>query len=138
VATRFFDKSLKNIFGLSPDELRISQLITDEEVQKHLEKAEILLDKEKYLESIVASRDAFENALFKKKQENRFRIDPAPLLAERKENGTSFRKNFLGKREKGGEEGDEKKEKKSGWKPKIIRKTKLQALGISLCQENCI
>ena len=70
IAERFFVKVLKLIFGLSRDELRISSLIKDEEIRKFLERAEQKLDQGAHLESVVASRDAFENAFFKQRLES--------------------------------------------------------------------
>lgn len=92
---RFFNKTIENIFGLSPENLRISQLIDEEDIKAHLEKAERLLEQGKYLESIVSSRDAFENAIFQKKVEDRINVDPSPILAKPGSNSSVFSQYFF-------------------------------------------
>jgi len=60
----FFEKVLKRIFCLLPNQISFSTLIDNPLVKPLLELAEIKIQDEKYLESIVASRDAFELARF--------------------------------------------------------------------------
>lgn len=86
ITERFFDKILNSIFGINKEELRISTLIVNDDVKKHLKLAEEYLDQKEYLKSIVASRDAFENALFYKKKNSEFKFAAAPALTEAKKN----------------------------------------------------
>lgn len=84
IAERFFDELLSNIYGLKRLDLRISSLIQQEDVRKHLMLAEDRLDKKNYLMSIVSCRDAFENALFARVEHSDLRFSLAPVLLEKK------------------------------------------------------
>jgi hypothetical protein len=64
ITERFFDKVLKEIFGFSIRELRASSTIEDSLVKKYFEMAEKCIEEKKWLESIVATRNAFENDYF--------------------------------------------------------------------------
>lgn len=57
---RFFEKVLKKIFGLTLQEISYSVLIEDSNIKAHLNLAETKIDEGKYLEAVVACRDAFE------------------------------------------------------------------------------
>ncbi|MEX0772361.1 MAG: helix-hairpin-helix domain-containing protein [Balneolales bacterium] len=92
--SRFFIKTVENIFGIESNELKISQLIKDPTVKKHLSSAEKYFQSENYLKSIVASRDAFENALFVKKKNDRIRLDPSPILTNTKKDDSVFSQYF--------------------------------------------
>jgi len=82
VTERFFDKMLETIFGINREGLRISTLIENDVVMKHLYLAEKYLDSKKYLKSVVASRDAFENALFFQAKNSNIKFSAAPALVE--------------------------------------------------------
>lgn len=57
---RFFEKILKKVFGLTIQEISYSTLIDSPEIKQHLSLAETRIAEGKYLEAIVACRDAFE------------------------------------------------------------------------------
>lgn len=57
---RFFEKVLKKIFGLTLQEISYSVLIEDSNIKAYLSLAETKIDEGKYLEAVVACRDAFE------------------------------------------------------------------------------
>lgn len=84
IVERFTSAILERIFGVAKDNLRISSLVLDKRVRDHLSRAEKLMDKDP-LSSIVASRDAFENAFYKTLPQSGTRWDalPATLHAEK-------------------------------------------------------
>ena len=57
---RFFEKILKKVFGLTIQEISYSTLIDTAEIKNHLIQAETRISEGKYLEAVVACRDAFE------------------------------------------------------------------------------
>lgn len=57
---RFFDKILGKIFGLTSHEIAYSTLIENREIKAHLISAETNIATGKFLDAIVACRDAFE------------------------------------------------------------------------------
>jgi hypothetical protein len=84
IVERFSATVLDRIFGITKDNLHISSLILDDDTRNHLSRAERLLENNPLL-SIVASRDAFENALYKALPQSGARWDalPATLRAEK-------------------------------------------------------
>lgn len=66
IVDRFFNKSLKMIFDIDSNNMSLSSIVRDGFIKNKLLKAEKNIINKKYLESIVASRDAFENAYYKK------------------------------------------------------------------------
>jgi hypothetical protein len=77
IVERFSSSILSDIFGVDKNNLRTSFLILDEKVRSHLSEAETLIEKDP-LRSIVASRDAYENAYFKVASHSRTRWDAIP------------------------------------------------------------
>lgn len=61
---RFFEKVLNKVFGITIQEISYSSLIENEAIKKHLVEAESNIEAKKYLEAIVACRDAFELGQF--------------------------------------------------------------------------
>ena len=61
---RFFEKVLSKVFGLTIQEISYSTLIEDADIKNHLLEAETKIASKKYLEAVVACRDAFELAKF--------------------------------------------------------------------------
>jgi hypothetical protein len=84
VTERFFDKALGEIFGLKRQDLRISTLINDGLLKEFIKDAEQLIDQNKYLKSIIACRDAFENAVYLLTKNSNIRLSAAPALIESK------------------------------------------------------
>lgn len=82
ITERLFDKIFIIIFDIKREELRISSLIENTEVKKHLNLAENYIDKEEFLLSIVSSRDAFENALFFQIKDSDIKLSSIPALVE--------------------------------------------------------
>lgn len=84
IVERFFDRILSAIFGIARGTLRVSTLVENNEIRGILEHSEELLDEKKYFESIVAARDAFENARHEKTKQSILRIRLLPALIESK------------------------------------------------------
>lgn len=84
IVERFFDRTLLVIFGIAHGTLKVSSLVEDTEVRKFVEAAEEFIDQKKYLECVVAARDAFENARHKKTKQTALRINLLPALVESK------------------------------------------------------
>ncbi|MCP4404620.1 MAG: hypothetical protein GY801_45870 [bacterium] len=82
VTERFFQRVLEKIFGIGPEEIRISSIIEHPEVQKHLVLAEKYIDDSKFQEAVTACRNAFENALYEKLMTSNLRLMSLPILAE--------------------------------------------------------
>ena len=90
IVDRFFGKVLTNIFGIPTAELKISDVIKNETVQDFLKESEEKLKEKKWLESIVATRNAFENAIFEKTKFFRGSIAIIPaIIQSRKKNDIS-------------------------------------------------
>lgn len=91
ITEKFFSIVLNNIFEITREELRVSTLIENTEVKKHLKLAEEYIDKEEFLLSIVSSRDAFENALFFQIKNSDVKLSSVPALVEaHKSNDKSY------------------------------------------------
>ena len=82
IVTRFYQYIFKNIFGLELDALRLSSLVRDPTVQEFLKNAERRLDSKQYLEAIIASRDAFENAYYEKIKNSNVRLFGLPAILD--------------------------------------------------------
>jgi len=85
IVERFFNTVLIRIFGFDIKELKISSVIENELVKNYLQEAEIFLDKEEWLKSIIASRNAFENAYFNKIKNLDLSISLYPALVYARE-----------------------------------------------------
>lgn len=66
ISQRFFERVLKNVFDLSPSEVRTSSLVLDHHIKTLLIQAEEHMEGGRYLEAVVKCRNAFEDARFKK------------------------------------------------------------------------
>lgn len=82
IAERFFDRVLNGVFGIQREDIRVASLIHNDEVKRHLVAAEQGIDKGMFLESVVASRNAFENALFERRKHSALRLFALPVLAD--------------------------------------------------------
>lgn len=69
---RFFEKVLKKIFGLTPQEISYYVLVEDTNIRSHLSLAETKINEGKFLEAIVACRDAFELGEFLLRNESHY------------------------------------------------------------------
>jgi hypothetical protein len=87
VTERFLNKVIKMIFGLNLSEIKVSSIINNKIIREHLKKAEQYLEKGKFLDSIVASRDAFENAYFLKIKDLEITTLSLPSIMELKKVG---------------------------------------------------
>ena len=83
-AMRFFDRVLNDIFGIKWDEVRVSSLVSESDVKRHLETAEHERDEEQFLEAVVACRNAFENALYAKTKSSALNLFSLSVLMESK------------------------------------------------------
>ena len=84
IVERFYDRILLVIFGIAHGTLNVSSLVEDDVVRKFLEASEELIEQKKYLESVVAARDAFENARHEKTKQTALRLGLLPALIESK------------------------------------------------------
>jgi len=66
ITNNFFEKLLGKIFGMTGDAIKTSVLINDKEICEYIDAAENYIEEGKYLNSIVSSRDAFENSIYKR------------------------------------------------------------------------
>ncbi|NVL89741.1 MAG: hypothetical protein HWN69_01925 [Desulfobacterales bacterium] len=85
ITERFFNKVLVNIFGFKLDDLKISSVIKDKITKKYLKNAENKIDSKKWLDSIVSTRNAFENELFQKLKHSNISTALYPNLVYSKE-----------------------------------------------------
>ena len=81
---RFFERILSVVFGVKRGTLTVSSLVENPNVRKYLESSEKFIDERKYLKSITASRDAFENARHEKTKLSSIRGFLLPALVESK------------------------------------------------------
>ena len=79
---KFFARVLNKYFGISISDLSFSTLITDEFVKTLVEEAERSISERKYLEAIVAIRDAFDYSLFQNPLYHSERLWNPPAIAE--------------------------------------------------------
>ncbi|PAF30892.1 hypothetical protein [Paenibacillus sp. 7516] len=63
ISQRFFNKVMSSKFDTRYSEIKLSNLITNSHLKQFLLTAEELIEQKKYIEAIVACRDAFENAM---------------------------------------------------------------------------
>lgn len=82
ITQRFFEVAVPTIFGLDVRRLSISQLIHNTQIRQYLEEAEARLSSELYLESVEASRDAYENAYLNHLAESRLRISTPAVISQ--------------------------------------------------------
>jgi len=82
IVHRFFGKVTERIFGLSLEKLQISGIIEKEPEKELLNQAEAEINNKKYLEAVVACRDAFDNALFKQRKSSKVLLSAAPAISE--------------------------------------------------------
>lgn len=85
IVERFFDRTSKMVFGLGVDDLRISSAVTDPVVGGFLKAAEQKFDQREWLQSIVATRNAFENAYFERIRNLSTSISLYPALVQARE-----------------------------------------------------
>ena len=81
IAQRFFQRSVKQVFGLDPAELRISAIIRDATVRDLLCESEDAIEKKDYLKAIVAARDAFDTAYLRRNANSRLKLAAVPSVA---------------------------------------------------------
>lgn len=67
---RFFSRVTTMVFGLESSELAISRIVRDRTVCGFLQEAEKALVERRYLDAVVACRDAFDNALFVERRDS--------------------------------------------------------------------
>ena len=82
IVDRFSDKILTKIFGINKNQIRLSTLVADLLMKEFLEKAEENIANCKWLDAVVASRDAFENALYKHIVRSSLRLSVVPALTD--------------------------------------------------------
>lgn len=90
IVTRFYEYVFVNIFGLRPTDLRLSQLVRNSAVRVHLEKAEDRIAAGDYLETVVAARDAFDNAFYERRRYSTLRLNAIPVLLRAGEHKSQF------------------------------------------------
>lgn len=84
ITQRFFEAAVPAIFGLQVSRLSISQLIQNTQIRQFLEESESSMQQAKYLESVEAARDAYENAYLYHLSESRLRSSaPAAVSLSR-------------------------------------------------------
>jgi hypothetical protein len=81
----FMDHVLTNIFGLATYELRLSTAIDDKTAKQFIIEAERHIDNSLWLESVVASRNAFENERFNRVSHANISMALYPSIVHAKE-----------------------------------------------------
>jgi hypothetical protein len=84
IAQRFFEKILNKVFGLIISEIKISSMIEDDLLKGLLKSAEKYIAEKKFIEAVVACRDAFENYVLFTSTESFNKIRLVPALIETK------------------------------------------------------
>gem|GEM_PF-2543590 len=82
IADRFFSRVCDCIFGLDATSLYISSIISDTNIRRHLEAAENALRMKQWADCVRSCRNAFEEALFKYRQESPVASMEIPARAE--------------------------------------------------------
>ncbi len=83
----FFTKTLKNHFDLNVDELSLTKLIDDSKIRELMESAQKYTIENKYLESVVETRNAFENAYYMQIIKSNIHLNSVPVIIKfKKEN----------------------------------------------------
>jgi len=85
IVERFFNTVLTKIFGFGIEELKTSVAIENKLIKRYLQESENFLDKKEWLKSIVAARNAFENAYFNKIKSLSLSISLYPALIYKRE-----------------------------------------------------
>lgn len=85
VTSRFFDKVLISIFGFRLEELKTSVAIKNNLVKNFIVEAENKIEEKQWLESIVASRNAFDNMYFERAKQLDVSISLYPALVYERE-----------------------------------------------------
>jgi hypothetical protein len=82
IVDRFYRFVFASIFGLDATTLRLSALVRAESVRTFLQEAESAIEAEEYLVSVVACRDAFQNAYYERRRYSNLRLNTIPVLLE--------------------------------------------------------
>lgn len=90
IAERFFEKCLDDFFGVKKNELKLSSLIKSNEIKMQLQEAENKIEEEDYLQSVILSRNAFENALYHKTLYSNLRFNTVPIRLKNKDADIEF------------------------------------------------
>jgi hypothetical protein len=90
IVQRFFQGVLQDVFGLERGEVAASVLIDNAEVKAHLSDAEKYLDERNYLEVVIAARDAFENAYYRKLTNSDITLSLLPAIVQAKSNEEQY------------------------------------------------
>jgi len=80
IVERMFEKIVKDVYGFSSKELRLSEIIIDSVISNWLKKAESYIDEENWIDSIVCSRNAFENAYFMQIKDSNIALSIYPSM----------------------------------------------------------
>jgi hypothetical protein len=90
IVQRFYSRLLQDVFDLEGGEVATSALIDNVVVKQHLKSAEDLLSEGRYLEAVIDSRNAFENAYYRKLLFSDVTLSLLPAILEAKENNNSY------------------------------------------------
>lgn len=82
IADRFFAKVCDRVFGLQPDQVRISGVVQDATVQAHLRSAEAARDARRFEDCVRACRNAYEEASFRYRSDSQIALSEIPALVE--------------------------------------------------------
>lgn len=90
IVRRFFNRVLQEVFGMENGEIATSSLIDDNEIKGHLVIAERAIAESDYLKAVIASRDAFENAYYRKLIRSNVTLSLLPAIVEAKASGERY------------------------------------------------
>ena len=82
ITDRFYEAVLQRVFGIAKDELKTSVIINHATLREHLISCEKAIEEKKYLEAIVAARDAFENGYYQRTKDSDVTISMMPAIVE--------------------------------------------------------
>jgi len=86
VTNKFYHLILQKIFGISDCDISMAVLVKDKYLGKYLKDAETKLNENKYLESVLFCRDAFENALFNRMKTIDIKFSSIPAIMNEQKN----------------------------------------------------
>jgi len=87
-ANKFFEETCEAVFGINRIDLKISSIVNDAIIKRHISAAEIAIENQQFEESVRSSRNAFEEALYKYRKESLVALVEVPARLDFEKIGT--------------------------------------------------
>lgn len=87
-ANQFFEATCEAIFGLKTSQLKISSIVDDTIIKRHITCAEAAIESQKFEDSVRSCRNAFEEALYKYRKESLVALVEVPARLDFRKIGT--------------------------------------------------